>query len=1094
MNNPTDLTFITNEENQNLKQRFEVLIKDTRFFDCLVGYFYTSGFYSIYEALENTEKIRILIGINTSRQVYEMIQKSKKEEQQSFKFSHAETKQEFGNAVVDEMDKSEDQPQVEEGIQKFIEWLNNGKLQIKAYPTQNIHAKLYIMTFVEDDRDIGRIITGSSNFSQAGLIDNLEFNVELKNRADYDFAMNKFNELWENAVDVKEKYIETVPKTWLNQTITPYELYLKFLYEYLKEKINLDQEEIFNRYVPPEFMDLEYQREAVKDAKSKLEEYGGVFLADVVGLGKTYISAMLAQQLDGRNLIICPPVLKEYWQETFSDFRVPADVESLGQLDRLIEKGTEKYKNIFIDEAHRFRNETTPTYEKLKQICWGKRIILVSATPQNNTPFDLLNQIKLFQKGRNSSIPNLRDLERYFYLLLKKLKGIDRQADFTKYIDIIKANSKTIRENVLKYLMVRRTRQEIRKYFTRDLENRKFKFPEVSKPNKVFYEFDEETEIIFNKTIEKIKQFRYARYTPILYLKHPDPEEKVGQRNLRRFMKVLLVKRLESSFFAFKNTLDRFISSYELFINMCEGGTVYLSKKYTNKIFELLDNDDIDEIMKLVEEEKVRQYRISDFQEDFLDDLKSDLTILIEVKSLWDLILKKTDPKLHKFKKILTSDKTLKENKIIVFTESKETAEYLEKNLRDIYNGAVLSHSSKSSASVRDRIIENYDPKHKKPKDDIKVLISTEILSEGVNLHRSNVVINYDLPWNPTRIIQRVGRINRVDTKFDSIYIYNFFPTVQSNDEIKLEEAAIGKIQAFHEMLGEDAAYLTDGEEVSSYELFNRLNSKRVIEGEDEEIEESELKYLSEIRNIRDKTPDLFEKIKRLPKKARSGKQYPIEKDTVLTFFRKGKLRKTFITDSESTRELDFFQTADILKSHPDEKREKLGEKFYEYLDKNKKEFVLSTIEEISEFKPRGSKSSETKLIRIIKAILKMKGFTPLEKATNKVDGEDITVDGDIVPPSTQTVRENSLTGFTEDDEEYLKKVLNLLEDGALPKQTTKTIVKNIGNEINHLKIYGIIRKYIPDTFIVTSVSEPIGQSSSPREVILSEYLLKKNG
>ncbi|MDP2209526.1 MAG: phospholipase D-like domain-containing protein, partial [Bacteroidota bacterium] len=238
MNNSTDLTFITNEENQNLKNRFEVLIKDTQLFDCLVGYFYTSGFHSIYESLEDTEKIRILIGINTNREVYDLIKKSKKEEPQSFQFSHAETKQEFENAVEKELEDSDDNQKVEKGIIKFTEWLKNKKLEIRAYPTQNIHAKLYIMTFVEDDRDVGRVITGSSNFTQAGLIDNLEFNVELKNRADYEFAKQKFEELWRDSVDVSEKYIQTIDnKTWLNQNITPYELYLKFLYEYFKDEL-----------------------------------------------------------------------------------------------------------------------------------------------------------------------------------------------------------------------------------------------------------------------------------------------------------------------------------------------------------------------------------------------------------------------------------------------------------------------------------------------------------------------------------------------------------------------------------------------------------------------------------------------------------------------------------------------------------------------------------------------------------------------------------------------------------------------------------------------------------------------------------------
>ena len=1057
----TDLTFITNQPDSNLLERFKVLIKsNTRYFDCLVGYFYTSGFYRLYKSLEHVERIRILIGIKTDKQTHDLIEMSKN--QTMIDFSHAETKEEFSNEILEEMEKSDDMPDVEESVQKFIEWLKNGKnddpnkkpkLQIKAYPSQNIHAKLYIMTFAEGDRDKGRVITGSSNFTQAGLVDNLEFNVELKNPSDYDFAITAFNELWEKSVDVSQDYIETIKiRTWLNEDITPHELYLKFLYEYLKEKINLDQEEITTTYVPQDFMNLEYQRESISDAKNKLEEYGGVFLADVVGLGKTYISAMLAQQLDGRNLIICPPILKDYWENTFQDFRVPATVESLGKLDDIVEIIKQReYKNVFIDEAHRFRNESTQTYEKLKQVCWGKRVILVSATPQNNTPIDILSQIKLFQKGRNSTIPNIKNLEKYFYSLQKRLKGIDRLSNFNTYISIIKENSKKIREDILKYLIVRRTRKDIKEYFGKDLTKKGLKFPETELPKKLYYQFDKKTDSIFNETIDKIKLFKYARYTPLLYLKHPDPEEAIGQRNLRRFMKVLLVKRLESSFFAFKNTLDRFIYSYEQFINMFEKGTVYISKKYTNKIFELLENDNVDEIIKLVEEEKVRDYKTNEFIPEFIKDLKDDLKIFKEIKTLWKDVA--TDPKIKEFKLKLSAEKVLKENKIIVFTESMETAEYLEQNLKSIYNDAVLSYSSKSGAPIREKIVENFDPKYRNPKNDIKILISTDILSEGVNLHRSNVVINYDIPWNPVRIIQRVGRINRVDTKFDKIYIYSFFPTIQSNEEIKLEEAAIGKLQAFHDILGEDAAYLTDGEEVSSFELFKRLNSKEVIEGE--ESEESELKYLSEIRNIRDNAPDLFEKIKRLPKKARSAKIHSVDRETVITFFRKGKLRKMFISNDESTKELDFFQTTEILKANKDTKREKTGQKYYDYLNKNKNAFKSSLIEDIQEIMTKGGKSSEAKLIHIIKAILKMKGFT-------------------------------------EDDEDYLRKVLNLLEEGTLPKQTTKNIIKKLGKENNHLKIHGIIKKYIPDTFFITPISELPGQTSGPREVILSEFLIKE--
>jgi len=384
----TDLSFITNEENQRLKERFEVLIKDTSFFDCLVAYFYSSGFHAIYHSLENTEKIRILIGISTSRQTYELLENAKKQKQQQIDFSHAETKQEVENFVQKEMEDSEDNRKVEEGVNKFIEWAKSGKLEIKAYPSQNIHAKLYIMTFTEGDRDAGRVITGSSNFTKAGLVDNLEFNVELKNRSDYDFAKNKFEELWKNAVDVSEKYVQTIQeKTWLSQNISPYQLYLKFLYEYFKDELS-QTDEVFVKYLPQEFKKLEYQEQAVLNAKKILLEYGGVFISDVVGLGKTYISAMLAGQLDGRTLVIAPPVLLEKsnpgsWPNVFSDFRVQADFESIGKLDDLLARGTDKYTNIIIDEAHRFRTETTISYEKLAEICRAKRVILVTATPYN---------------------------------------------------------------------------------------------------------------------------------------------------------------------------------------------------------------------------------------------------------------------------------------------------------------------------------------------------------------------------------------------------------------------------------------------------------------------------------------------------------------------------------------------------------------------------------------------------------------------------------------------------------------------------------------------------------------------------------------
>jgi superfamily II DNA or RNA helicase len=1061
----SDLTFITNEENQSLLDRFRVLIKDTRFFDVLVGYFFSSGFYSIYKSLEKTEKIRILVGIKTDRSILELLEKSRESRQNELQFSYAETKEEFAEGVVREMEISEDNKQTEEGVQRFIEWTKNEKLEIRAYPSANIHAKLYIMTFTEGDRDVGRVITGSSNFTQSGLIDNFEFNVELKTRGDFEFAREKFDELWKDAIDVSEKYIETInSKTWLNNSISPYELYLKFLYEYFKDQLNIT-DEVFYRYVPEDFMKLEYQEQAVLNAKKILDEYGGVFISDVVGLGKTYISAMLANQLDGRTLVIAPPVLLDVnnpgsWKNVLSDFRVPSDYESVGKLDQILKRGVDKYKNIIIDEAHRFRTETTLGYEKLAQICRGKRVILVTATPYNNYPKDILAQIKFFQKARKSTIPGLPDLERFFNTLQNRLKGLDRQRDYEKYIEVMRKNAREIRDKILKYLMVRRTRNEVEKFFAADLKRQKLKFPEVADPEPVYYEFNEEEDRVFHQTIELItRKFTYARYTPLLYYKKKiDQPEEIAQLNMGKFMKMLFVKRLESSFFAFRNTLGRFINSYEQFLKEFEKGNVYVSKKHANKIFELLENDDEEAIQRLIDEDKARRYSSADFMPEYKSYLKNDLEILKEVKKLWSSI--KRDPKLLTFLSKLTPDKILSKNKLIAFTESKETASYLFNNLEKEFPGTALIYTGGSSAATREKVVTNFDARAPFPKDDYRILVSTEVLSEGVNLHRSNVVINYDIPWNPTRMMQRVGRINRVDTKFDTIHTYTFFPTIQSNILIKLREAAEAKIHAFITLLGTDARLLTEGEPIESHELFDRLISKKTLMGEDE-LMETELKYLQTIRDIRENNPDLFEKVKRLPKKARTARKLEVEEPALLTYFRKGKLQKFFMVGgSGESKELDFLSSAKILDANDETKREKLGKHFYELLDKNKEAFTTATVEDSDYPDPqRRGRDATAQLLKVIRAV-------------------------------------KDYRQFTEEQEEYLRKILIQLEEGSIPKQTAKRTLRSAQKELkegfNPMRLLAVLEINITRKFLEAHFAESGGQTFGPREVILSEYLLSE--
>jgi superfamily II DNA/RNA helicase len=1054
----SDLTFLTNELGKSLLDRFQALLgMNTKAFDCLVGYFMISGFHKLYPALEQTEKVRILIGLKTDQRTYELLQEAKAQGELLLK-SHAEVKEELPAEVLDELEHANDSAQVEQGIEKFISWVKSGKLQIKVYPSAKIHAKVYIMTFVDGDRDAGRIVTGSSNFSQSGFLDNLEFNVELKNRSDYEFALNKFNELWADAVEVSKTYVDTIELKSPFAQFTPYELYLKCLYEYFKSELSHEQEPE-SPYLPARFKKLKYQDDAVTGARKILEEYGGVFISDVVGLGKTYMSAMLAQQLDGRTLVLAPPTLLDKnnpgsWPNVFGDFRVYAEFESVGKLDDVLRRDVSKYDNIIIDESHRFRTETNETYEKLAQICRGKRVILVSATPLNNSPRDILSQIKLFQNGKNSTIPNVRNLEAFFGNLEKRLKNLDRQDDRDEYFGAVQDNAREIREKVLKYLMIRRTRSEIFKYYGADLLAQGLSFPEVVNPEPLFYEFNAHENQVFDNTVQLLTvDFTYSRYRPLTYYEGERSENALtGQQNLARFMKVLLIKRLESSFHAFKLTVDRFINSYERFIAEFHNGNVYISKKHINKIFDLLEYDDLEAVQRLIEADHAQRLDASEFRDDFIRDLESDLSILRKVQAAWATILR--DPKWEKLSATLTSSSSLNGNKLILFTESKETAEYLSSKIADDLHKKVLLFSGSSDKATRDLVIKNFDARAFQPEDNYRILVTTEVLSEGVNLHRSNTVINYDIPWNPTRLIQRVGRVNRVDTDFDAIYTYNFFPTEQSNDLIKLKEAAEAKIHAFIEMLGADARLLTEGEVIKSHDLFKKLSSKQTITGEDE-TEKSELEYLKVIRDIRDLQPDLFERIKRLPKKARSAKKHSVGTVSLLTYFRKDKLEKFFISDSAKgqAREIDFMTAAETLKSEPKTPRGQIGDNFYPLLDSNKAAFEFAT-SEASAVEDTGRDNS-AKILRRLR---------------------------------TREIR--TFKGFTDEDEDFIKQVIRLLEDGALPRPTTKKVYGAVKDEISPLKILGILKRDVSAHFLRPTRAEQSRFSQASREVILSEYLI----
>lgn len=1070
-----DTKFFTNDPGSSLIDRFNATLKDVDFFDIIVAYFRVSGFYLMADKLENVKKIRILVGINVDSTINQVLGASIPETIKS----HSQIKKELSKTLVQEISRSEDRYEIEKGITSFVKFINstcenveqdlsnggNGKkLEIKAFPSSNLHAKVYISRFSESDRDYGRVITGSSNFSHNGLKSNLEFNVELKDYNDIKFAEEKFNDLWSEGVDIGKEFTRTVNnQTWLNDNISPYELYLKALYEYFKEDLNIDQSE--ETILPTNFKNLEYQQQAVINAKRILESYNGVFLSDVVGLGKTYISAILALKLKGRKLFICPPILKDYWKDTLDYFGVNRfKVQSSGQLEHLIEV-SEKYDFVFVDEAHRFRNEYTQGFEYLDRLCKGKKVVLISATPFNNNFDDIFALIKLFQPSKSSSIPGISNLEAFFNRISKSLKKYEKGS--SEYSECLNRGATEIRNGILKHLMIRRTRTEILKYFPEDLENQKIVFPTVSPPRQIIYRFDDQYKEALEKTISSLQDFGYARYSPRFYLMSSEKREG-RELSLRGFMKSLLVKRLESSLYAFTKSIERLIHSYEDFIDMFKKGRILISKKIN--IYDLIEQDDESKIETLIKANKVEEYEKKDFKEHYLQHLFTDLKILEEIKLTWDPIvsLEQRDPKIESLIEKLDSDNDLK-NKVIVFTESKETGDYLFKHLNDHYQEEVFFFSS-DGGKQGDNCYTNREAKKVtssslttnyigKNGGNIKILITTDILAEGVNLQESNVIINYDLPWNPTRVLQRVGRVNRLDTKHENIYVYNFFPSEIIDIHIPLKDVVISKLQAFHKILGEDAKYLTSEEVIESHRLMGenlylRLNSVETYQ-EDEEENDSELKYLREIREIRDNDQELFVRIKQLPIKARSSSVNSSKSQSeLITFFRKGYLKKFFISSIDKDRELNFTEAAKKLKCSPETPKSIINkEYFYKMLAFNKNSFKQYQLtDEFDQSYQKKNSPNEKLLKRLL-----TKNFGINSKLTNQ-------------------------------QEDYIRKVILALRIGFLGKNLVKRLNQLIEREPDPIKVYYILHREIGNNYL-EKLSSTDGKKEFDEEIVLSKYL-----
>ena len=995
---PISSHFFTNRDGNTLMDEFEGILSNNpqvKNLDAVVGFLRASGYFSLRPFLDGINKVRILIGIDVDKYIARANQKG-----ELFFGAEEEVKDETLNLIRQDIEQSNYTKQVEDGMLQMLQDLIDGKLELRAHPSKKIHAKLYILYPDNYNQHcFGAAITGSSNLSGNGLgiseDKQYEFNVKLERYDDVQFAKEEFEQLWEEAKGVPIEatdYQATIDKTYLKGDVSPYELYIKMLMEYFSDRVlAVDMDDPFD--MPEGYDKFEYQMDAVIEGYQKLIRYDGFFLADVVGLGKTVIATMIAKKFlieNGRDntkiLVVYPPAVEQNWKTTFKDFGIDKYTQfvSNGSLSKILDDDNYNYWNadeydlVLVDEAHKFRNHTTGAFQQLQEICkmprvetgyipgYKEKVILISATPMNNTPADIYYQILMFQDPRHCTIDGVPNLTAFFSPLVVEFRKFRKQDNFD--IKQFKRLAERVRDRVIKPLTVRRTRTDIESIqrYNKDVNG----FPTVEKPIKKEYELNDHLANLFERAMHVLDQeLSYARYQAIAYL---NPEASNGlydnaeliSRSLAGIRKNGLVKRLESSFYAFKISVDNFRQANENMINMWENDKIFIAPDMDINLLyaQGYTDDEIEEKLNQKAETNPKNavFCRDDFRPEYIEMLRQDQKLLDDMWLDWEFIDDDDDSKFAKFEDLMKHELFKKERnpegKIVVFSESVDTIEYLS---RRINRPDVMVVSSKNRGQEFKTIRENFDANWKTKKNDYNIILTSDVLAEGINLHRSNIIINYDTPWNATRLMQRIGRVNRIGSKAGIIYNYVFYPSRQGNQEIKLNQIALSKIQTFHTTFGEDNQIYST-EEIIDHNLDKLFHEGMKQEQEDRNLE---LPFYEELRSLYQQNRKEYKRIERLSLRSRTGRE-PREQDGVTLsgdslVFLKTNFRKLFyLVNDQQTRELSVLDALNYFKAKPEEKSEPRIPQHHEHVEKALKEFNKTKEQELHEEESNQSQRS----------------------------------------------------------------------------------------------------------------------------------------
>lgn len=821
----------------------------------------------------------------------------------------------------------------ERALRQLSRQMKEKKVVVKLHLRYPLHAKLYL-AFSNDKRVPIVGFLGSSNLTLAGLSKQGELNIDVLEQDAAGKLAKWFEDRWKDrwCIDITQELIEIIDNSWAADELRkPFHIYLKIAYHLSREARAGISEFKLPKIFQKEL--LEFQQKAVLVAAHHLHKRDGVMIGDVVGLGKTITATALAKMFEDdfflETLILCPKNLMDMWEEYAHRYQLRAKIISQTQVQTIL-PNLRRYRLVIIDESHNLRNDQGSRYRAIKSYLEENesKVILLSATPYNKTFLDLSNQLRLFiQDDKDLGISP----ENYITAIGGQVQFMAKHTE--TFIRSIKAfersNYSDDWRELMRLYLVRRTRSFIKTHYaqTDPANGRRFLtfsdgsrsyFPERI-PKKVEYDFDpnnpkdQYAKLYSGNIVDTINQLNLARYGLKNYLEdkpkiRANKEEEVIMTNLSRagkrlmgFCRTNLFKRLESSGYSFLLSLSRHILRNYIFIYAIENRfPVPIGKNISQNLDDFLEDQDTDEdtpgenYLKLIMDEEKYLERAAEIYHAYTQEplkrrfdwirseffspalqasLISDSINILKILKIGKNWNPEDDRQLNALHELIT--KTHSKEKVLIFTQFADTAEYLYKNFqkRGVQKLDFVTGDNENPTALAHRFspVSNNKPEINQSGKDLRVLITTDVLSEGQNLQDGNIILNYDLPWAIIRLIQRAGRVDRIGQKADKILCYSFLPEDGIEEIIKLRRRLTHRIKENAEVVGSDETFF-DGDPINIEDLYNERSG--ILEENDEDTEVDLASYAYQIwKNATDEDPSLVKLIPDLPNVVYSTKQ-----------------------------------------------------------------------------------------------------------------------------------------------------------------------------------------------------------------------------